>query len=116
MNATTSLHSYIRSIKENTSSPCITSHSIINHSYIDQGISVEKYESIFRFEDGTIIKHLTETDSDLANNFDCAETWITYQVLFHPKKSLIEPQLKTFTNNCQEAFWLKIYDKQVTDI
>ncbi|RBW65640.1 hypothetical protein DS893_08350 [Vibrionales bacterium C3R12] len=108
------LFTYIAAIKGEMTGLKLVSHESIDKSYEDQGISVDCVESLFHFSNGVIIKHCTESELFETTEQTCPECWISYEVISDSKSTKVRPIRKTFTNHCQEIFWLKINKQQIS--
>lgn len=79
---------------------------------IDDGITTEHTITSFEFIDGVVIRkevefdHLAEEEQEPQNV--CPEYWLSYQVIANPNSIQIKPFKKTFSNLCQQSFWLKM--------
>ncbi|WNJ97212.1 hypothetical protein RND59_18580 [Vibrio ruber] len=73
------------------------------------GIVTESCELVIKFDNGVTLRKCTEQDfSDDVTAAVCAECWISYEVIEQPDNLAVMPKRKSFTNPCQEAFWLEI--------
>ncbi|MGR5146870.1 hypothetical protein ACQKP8_10040 [Photobacterium alginatilyticum] len=106
------LFSYVAAIKGEAVGLELVSQESADKSYIDQDINVDCKESLFHFSNGVIIKHCSESEEFEANALVCPECWISYEVISEPVNTLVRPKRKTFTNICQESFWLKLNKQQ----
>lgn len=102
------LCTYIAATKGEVSTVSLKSAQSFDKSYTDQGIVVNCIESIFQFSNGVVMKCCSEFDLIEVNEQVCPEYWISYEVISESSNIHISPKRKTFTNQCQEAFWLKI--------
>ncbi|MGV3001716.1 hypothetical protein [Vibrio sp.] len=77
---------------------------------IDDGITTERTITSFKFSDGVVISKEVEFDhlpEEEPQNV-CPEYWLSYQVITNPNSIQIKPFKKTFSNLCQQSFWLKM--------
>lgn len=102
------LCTYIAATKGEINAVSLESSQSIDKSYTDQDIVVNCVESVFQFSNGVVIKYLIESDVTEVNAQTCPECWISYEVISESTNTHISPKRKTFLNQCQEAFWLKI--------
>lgn len=103
------LFTYVSATKQRTESAFLVAQTCEDSSYDDDGVTVACSESLFTFANGVIIKKSTEvTHDDLPEEGVCKEHWVRYEVVSAPSHLAIWPTVKSFTNLCQEAFWLKM--------
>lgn len=100
------LISYIKAIHKQVSPVSIVGSSTSDERYMDGDIEVEVSENIFHFDNGVVMRYSTEKDN-ASSEAVCEECWITYDVIESAQQQ-ISPLRKTFTNPCQESFWLKM--------
>lgn len=81
----------------------------------EDGVITESSELIVKFDNGVALRKLTERDlSGDVIEAVCAECWISYEVIEQPERLEVIPKKKSFTNPCQESFWLKINKLQLS--
>jgi hypothetical protein len=102
------LCTYIATTKGDVNSVTLESSRSFDKSYIDHDIVVSCIESIFHFTNGVVMKFCSESDLTEANEQVCPECWISYEIISETGDTQISPKRKTFINQCQETFWLKI--------
>lgn len=102
------LCTYIAATKGGVNAVSIKSVQSFDKSYKDQDIVVSCIESVFQFSNGVVIKYLSESDLAQVNEQTCPECWISYEVISESSNTDIFPKRKTFINQCQEDFWLKV--------
>jgi hypothetical protein len=67
------------------------------------------YIANYHFSDGVVMRYEFERDDEVAPGDNvCSECWISYKVIHSPEGLKIIPAYKSFINQCQEAFWIKI--------
>ncbi|WP_232472014.1 hypothetical protein [Vibrio gazogenes] len=107
------LFTYVLAMKENIAGLSVVERTQCNRCVEDDGHCIENSEFVVKFENGVTLRKQTEIDQiEQVNDEICSECWITYEVLAQPDHLTIAPSRKTFTNRCQEAFWLKINQVQ----
>ena len=107
-----SLVEYVAAIEGLASAKQIINRTTPEIEQLDESLSSE--EQSFYFADGAVISRQSEVDSD-DNEFNdqmCKEVWIRYQVKIHPSINTIHPAQKSFTNRCQQSFWIKMQRQQ----
>ena len=103
------LFTYVRAINQAHETDFLLSKTSEDCSYDDDGVTVTCSESLFTFANGVVIKKSTEiAHDDLPDEGVCKEHWVRYEVAKAPCDLAISPRVKSFTNLCQEAFWLKM--------
>ncbi|SHE69086.1 hypothetical protein [Vibrio gazogenes] len=109
------LFTYVLAMKENIAGLSVLEETRHDNRVEDDGHIIENSELVVRFENGVILRKQTEVDqTEPVNDEICAECWITYEVLSQPEHVTITPNRKSFTNQCQENFWLKINQTQTS--
>lgn len=115
------LHQYILAISQvrskrpvNPNQPTleIAHQEKVDRSYEDDGLSVISSIEYFNFANGVQIKRVEEYEEGEATAEGCAEHWVSYEVISSPAGFDITPLFKGFTNQCQEAFGLKMHQQQ----
>ncbi|MEH6473463.1 MAG: hypothetical protein V7752_19710 [Halopseudomonas sp.] len=101
------LFTYIEAINTPSKALQVVNKVETDNSYNDQGMAVASLESILSFSNGVRLKHCVEFDQQPQAATACAECWISYEIL-GPHTATITPLRKTFVNQCQQDFWLKI--------
>lgn len=107
------LCTYIAATKGDVSSVTLESTQSFDKSYTDQDIDVNCIESVFHFTNGVVMKHCSETDLIEISEQTCPECWISYEVISESGDTRIFPKRKSFINQCQEDFWLKVNSNSV---
>ena len=102
------LCTYILTTKGEQTELKLELYESFDKSYTDQGIEVNCIELMFYFSNGVVLKYVNESGSIEEHEQLCAECWISYEVVFEPAGICISPIKKSFINQCQEAFWLKM--------
>lgn len=102
------LCTYIAVTKGEVSVVSLESSQTFDKSYTDQDIVINCIETVFQFSNGVVIKYLNESDLFDVNAQACPECWISYEVISQSSNTDISPKKKTFINQCQEDFWLKM--------
>ena len=107
-----SLVEYVAAIEGLTSAKMIVGSSVPVIEQVDESLSAT--EQYFRFSDGTVIAKQSEMDSEERAECDqvCEEVWLKYQVATQPQAETIVPTQKSFTNRCQQSFWIKMQRQQ----
>lgn len=108
------LFTYILAMNEG--SGCLTFAEETNRAQTleEDGIVTESSELTAKFINGVTIRKLTELESSAHfSEAVCEECWISYEVIEQPNTINIKPKKESFTNKCQEAFWLKIKKVQL---
>ncbi|WP_028110764.1 hypothetical protein [Ferrimonas futtsuensis] len=82
-----------------------TAHRLIDHD--DDLAEVRVKESLYRFSNGVELLYRCEQEQQQSDDQLCAECWISYQVL-NNNGFAITPSQKSFSNVCQQRFWLKM--------
>jgi hypothetical protein len=100
------LFTYISAIHEQNATVSVVNKSTKTNSYIDDEIEICEAEITYNFDNGVVVQHKTERDN-VPSDLVCAECWISYEVI-EAAQQKITPLRKTFSNTCQEAFWLKM--------
>lgn len=80
-------------------------------SWTDQGYMVTAEQRTYVFDDGAMIKRMTEQD-DYPAEAACAECWIRYEVIRQPATGTIHPGHISFNNACREAFWRRYFSTE----
>ncbi|MGI2209959.1 hypothetical protein ACROAD_17125 [Shewanella baltica] len=104
------LASYILAIHGYPSLVSIVSQSSKNHSYQDNDLDIHEVEMLYHFDNGVVICQQTEQDQlmiEAASDSVCEDYWINYRVIAS-SGIVISPQQKSFSNLCQQGFWLKM--------
>lgn len=100
------LATYIAAIHCKAKAPAIADRNVEKTAWEDQGITVTKEVTDFRFDNGVVIRRTVEQD-DLISDQVCAECWITYEVIAAGSVMAgISPARMVFPNACRESFWL----------
>lgn len=102
------LYTYIAAIKGEKTKVTLKSAESFEQSYTDNDVVVNCKESVFHFTNGVVLKYCNESDLLDDDAQICPECWISYEVMSESGDLQIYPKKKTFINQCQEAFWLKI--------
>lgn len=100
------LAAYVSAIHQQSSPAVILGQDSISETWQDQGCTVSKSTTTYRFANGVVIRRTLEQD-DFPSEQACAECWITYEVL--AAGDLAErptPVRQVFANACRETFWL----------
>ena len=100
----TSLFDYIAAVK---SQPSPVSISTVERNSVNASDGPEE-ESWYRFTNGALIRQQVEFDEPVDDDQVCQECWISYEVMEQPQSADITPRKKSFTNRCQETFWIKM--------
>lgn len=104
------LASYILAIQGYPSQVSIISQSRKNHIYQDNGVNIHDCEIVYTFNNGVMICQQTEQDElAMTPAYDsiCDDFWINYSVI-KANEVDITPRQKSFSNLCQQRFWLKM--------
>ncbi|MCS6097184.1 hypothetical protein [Shewanella baltica] len=104
------LASYILAIHGYPSLVSIVSHSSKSHSYQDDDLTIHEVETLYHFDNGVVICQQTEQDQlmiEAVSDSVCEDYWINYRVIAS-SGIVISPQQKSFSNLCQQGFWLKM--------
>lgn len=100
---------YVSAILERPSPHPITAQETAKEQWPDQGFTVCRETTTYRFHNGVVIRRTVEQD-DFPSELACAECWITYEVLVQgPDMPQIQPTKQVFQNACREAFWLQYH-------
>eukprot|EP00764_Aduncisulcus_paluster_P010825 gnl/Carplike_NY0171/3894_a5253_395.p1 GENE.gnl/Carplike_NY0171/3894_a5253_395~~gnl/Carplike_NY0171/3894_a5253_395.p1 ORF type:complete len:114 (+),score=5.49 gnl/Carplike_NY0171/3894_a5253_395:28-369(+) len=103
------LYLYVSLIKNSNSDSFVVDRTSTGDVSEADGVLTEYIEQTVTFENGVIIKQCVEFEQgEVAPDVVCAECWISYEVLSEPSGLDIWPKRKSFVNQCQEAFWLKM--------
>lgn len=103
------LFKYVSALHEENVEFSIAEQVLRESTAIEDGIFVESSELVVQFENGVTLKRQIERDhADRHDDDVCSEYWISYEVVSQPISLDVMPKKKTFTNRCQEAFWLKM--------
>lgn len=109
------LFTYILAMEENLVGLSVIETTLYDYSVEEVDTFIESSELVVKFENGVTLRKQTEVEQiEQVNDIICSECWITYQVLCQPDNLTITPNRKFFTNQCQEAFWLKINKVQTS--
>ena len=108
------LSTYLKAIRGFSASVSVADREIDSTSYWDNGVQVTQTETLFRFNNGVVVKHTVESDESSPAGPYCQECWITYEVIENCGRE-ISPQRKIFTSTCREAFWLKMQENRMRD-
>jgi hypothetical protein len=109
------LCTYVSAINSELPNELIVEKALSEESFEENGILTENSELVVIFSNGVTIKQSVELDSNIiVPGMACAECWISYEVISEPKEIDISPKQKSFTNKCQESFWLKISAAQAS--
>lgn len=102
-----SLASYILAIQGYPSPVSVVSHTQKQHSYRDDNAEICESLTLYHFDNGVVVSLLSEQDTQ-ADESDavCADYWLSYRVV--TADMAISPQQKSFSNLCQQGFWLKM--------
>lgn len=106
------LFTYIEAIGSSDGKVCVIDREVTDNSYEDQGVTVRSVEARYSFSNGVILKHCIEFDEAPLLSDVCSECWISYEVIDSSAEK-ITPVIKTFVNQCQEDFWLKMQKLRV---
>ncbi|GHD64697.1 hypothetical protein [Jeongeupia chitinilytica] len=99
-----SLADHVAAILGLAQTPAIVATTNRSERWQDQGFTVCRTVSDYRFDNGVQIRRTVEQD-DFPDALACAECWIEYTVLADAGQPL-QPVRKSFDNACREAFWL----------
>ncbi|WP_298445325.1 hypothetical protein [uncultured Ferrimonas sp.] len=109
------LFTYILAMKEEPEGLSIVEKLCNNQISEEDGVLVENSELFVKFNNGVAVRKLTEQDlSEHITDSVCEECWISYEVIEQPNHLNIVPQRKNFSNQCQESFWLKMNQAQLS--
>ncbi|QMV16455.1 hypothetical protein [Vibrio spartinae] len=109
------LFTYVLAMKKNIVGLSVVEKTQYDSCVEDDDDFIESSEFVVRFDNGVILRKQTEVDQIAPVNDEiCSECWITYEVLSQPDSLTITPNRKSFTNQCQEDFWLKINQVQAS--
>ncbi|ABK46612.1 conserved hypothetical protein [Shewanella sp. ANA-3] len=101
------LASYIRAIQGYPSPVSVISHSQEQHSYRDDNAEICESLTLYHFDNGVVVSLLSEQDTQTdESDTVCADYWLSYRVV--TADMAISPQQKSFSNLCQQRFWLKM--------
>lgn len=105
------LFSYISAIEGGASPVRLvdTVDRLVDHS--DELAEVRVKESLYRFSNGVELLYRREQEQRQSADQLCAECWISYRVL-NNRGFAISPNQKSFSNPCQQRFWLKMQAAQ----
>ncbi|MGE6435474.1 hypothetical protein [Shewanella baltica] len=104
------LASYILAIHGYPSLVSVVNQSSKSHSYQDDDLTIHEVETLYHFDNGVVICQQTEQDQlmlETASDSVCEDYWINYRVIAS-SGIVISPQQKSFSNLCQQGFWLKM--------
>ncbi|AUD58801.1 hypothetical protein AYJ58_04545 [Shewanella sp. Pdp11] len=104
------LASYILSIHGYPSLVSVVNQSSKSHSYQDNDLTIHEVETLYHFDNGVVICQQTEQDQlmlETTSDNVCEDYWINYRVIVS-SGIVISPQQKSFSNLCQQGFWLKM--------
>lgn len=104
------LANYILAIQGYPSQVSVISQSRKNHTYQDNGVNIHDCEIVYTFNNGVMIYQQTEQDEHAmtpASDSICDDFWINYRVI-KVNEVDITPRQKSFSNLCQQRFWLKM--------
>ncbi|MEJ2765266.1 hypothetical protein VV869_15000 [Photobacterium sp. MCCC 1A19761] len=107
------LSTYVSALKGKETKVAIVEHQFTQHQCEEGGVTIDSVEHIVTFSNGVTLAMRQEFDhpdtfSEGVPEGICAECWITYEITDNLQYLPIRPRKKSFTNRCQEAFWLKI--------
>nr|WP_294864507.1 hypothetical protein [uncultured Pseudogulbenkiania sp.] len=102
------LATYVGAIFGLPSPVSIIEFSTTQDMWLDQGIEVRLEQTIYRFDNGVVIRHEIEQD-EFPSELACAECLISYEIIEQVPGKEITPASKRFDNTCQESFWLKYH-------
>jgi len=109
------LFTYILALKESISGLTIIEQVSNENNIEEDGVLIEKNEVIVKFDNGVTLRKQIEYDHiGTMSDEVCSEYWIDYDVISQPENVRITPNKKSFTNECQEIFWLKINQVQAS--
>jgi len=114
LRAVNRLSTYLKAIRGSSTTVSVADRGIDSTSYLDNGVQVTLTETLFRFNNGVVVKHTVESDDSSPAGPYCHECWITYEVIENCGHEIF-PQRKIFASACREAFWLKMQENRVRD-
>lgn len=102
-----SLASYILAIEGFPSPVSVVSHTQEQHSYRDDNAEICESLTLYHFDNGVVVSLLSEQDKQVdESDMVCADYWLSYRVV--TANIAISPPQKSFSNICQQRFWLKM--------
>lgn len=103
------LFTYVLAVKEHIVGLSVLETTQHGSCIEDDDTFIESRELVVRFENGVTLRKQTEVDhTELVSDALCSECWISYEIIAQPDSLSITPNQKSFTNQCQEDFWLKM--------
>ncbi|SHO55372.1 hypothetical protein [Vibrio quintilis] len=106
------LLTYVQTLKGKHSKIKVVDCLVQEESLDENGTTVTRYCADYQFSDGVILRYETEQDEIEQDDYVCQECWISYKVMYSPEGLNIRPGYKSFINQCQEDFWIKINQVQ----
>ena len=101
------LASYILAIQGYPSPVSVVSHTQEQQSYRDDNAEMCESLTLYHFDNGVVVSLLSEQDKQADEpNAVCEDYWLSYRVV--TTNIAISPQQKSFSNLCQQGFWLKM--------
>ncbi|BDA58933.1 hypothetical protein NUITMVS1_03960 [Shewanella xiamenensis] len=101
------LASYILAIQGYPSPVSVVSHTQEQQSYRDDNAEICESLTLYHFDNGVVVSLLSEQDTQTDEpNAICEDYWLSYRVV--TANIAISPQQKSFSNLCQQGFWLKM--------
>ncbi|TKB49806.1 hypothetical protein FCL40_06505 [Ferrimonas sediminicola] len=101
------LSSYIRAIQCGSGVVSLTGQVETLADHRDELAQVQVRECRYRFSNGVQLLYRCEEElTDCAESM-CPECWLSYRVV-DPRGLTIRPMEKSFSNRCQQQFWLKM--------
>lgn len=103
------LFTYVAALKEQKAGISIIEQVQDEYTAEDDGVTIENSQLLVKFKNGVMLRKQMEREyGEQSNHTVCPECWIAYEVLSQPENLNVTPKKKSFTNACQESFWLKI--------
>ncbi|WMB72688.1 hypothetical protein RA178_20125 [Shewanella oncorhynchi] len=101
------LASYILAIEGYPSPVYVVSQSNKQQTYHDDNVEICESITLYHFDNGVVISKLSEQDKQAyESDMVCEDYWLSYRVV--TAHIAISPQQKSFSNLCQQSFWLKM--------
>lgn len=108
LNTMTNLFTYIFALKEPVVGLSVLDRAVKETVCMEDDLVINSSELIVTFANGVRLKRHVEHDQLESSSDVCSECWITYEIVSRPEDLVIAPDKKSFTNQCQESFWLKM--------
>ncbi|MDC0610389.1 hypothetical protein OAP63_06615 [Vibrio sp.] len=109
------LSCYVLSLQHPVSDLKLINLETENTRYFDDGVWIESSSELATFSNGVVLRKQQEIDHEDNPEVVCDECWICYEVISAPDQLNITPKKKVFTNRCQESFWLKMTQQQLSE-